>query len=101
MRRKTNMSAIQWCRLWGCTYHLVVDKGKGASIRFQHAVQMQWHLLAGCQAGEESIYQASACSTDAAALTCCWLRRGREHLSAFSMPYRCSSTYFLLVEEGK
>jgi hypothetical protein len=45
--------------------------------------------------------QHSACSGHGAALTSCWLRRGREHLSAFSVQCTWGSTYFLSVEEGK
>jgi hypothetical protein len=44
------------------------------------------------------------CGAHGTALTSCRLRRGREHLSAFSMQcMQCTwnSTYKLLVEEGK
>jgi hypothetical protein len=45
--------------------------------------------------------QHSACSGHGAALTSCWLRRGREHLSAFSVQCTWGSTYKLLVKERK
>ena len=38
---------------------------------------------------------------DAAALTNCQLKRGREPLSAFTVRYGSSSTYSLPVEKGK